>query len=254
MLKGKSKGSKRQALDAKIQSNAEDSGNYSVVSPVASCESPAHLYFTIYYTGDDDGAFRRAALTWVQETMDSQSYRACDKFIVAGAKTEAEFRSQWMKIYKASYEPDWVVVKGNIFSHASKDGDSIPDGLEFKRGVSATVGSDDGTLEDFEIRALSRLNWRASAWLVLSSCNTGSLRDGWAPAKSFAESQKVDTIGQAGYAYFSTKKDRYEKIDGSSETVYLWAYQRMRNALFLMGSGDRMSGKWYYPARVRGHR
>ena len=101
------------------------------------------------------------------------------------------------------------------------------------------------TGQQIEILALSKLNWAADGLLTLLGCNTGLAgKRGWTPASVFAKAQGVSTIGQAGYAYFSTSKTSYVKI-GSGQSIYLWAYNRGKNAAF--GAGARMAGVTFAP-------
>jgi hypothetical protein len=68
---------------------------------------------------------------------------------------------------------------------------------------------------------------------------------GWTPAEVIAKAQRVRTIGQAGYAYFSQNYTTYVEWHPSYPVVYLWAYHRAKNGL--AGGGERMPGKEFRP-------
>jgi hypothetical protein len=126
-----------------------------------------------------------------------------------------------------------------VFSHASKgEGE---DGLEFKGG-----GGEDGTISKGELQSLPALPWLDDGLLVLHGCNTGlAASRGWTPAEVIAKAQKVRTIGQAGYAYFSQNYTTYVEWHSSYPVVYLWAYHRAKNGM--AGGGGRMPGKEFRP-------
>lgn len=195
------------------------------------------LYFAIYYEVPDN-AFYRAAQTWEMEVLGGAS-QSDAPMMEEGVRTETDFKNAWARIREQARKTGMPVIQGHVFSHASK-GDSA-DGLEFK-------GSDvdDGTLTQAEIMSLPALPWADDGLLTLAGCNSGLLGTrGWAPARVFAQTQKVTTIGQSGYAYFSTSKDRYVKITPGSQTVYLWAYKRASNGM--LGWGGRMPGVSFDP-------
>jgi len=196
----------------------------------------ARLYFTIYYPVADN-AFKRAAETWEAEIRAGADFCAADKVIVLPAKTESTFKAAWASV--ASHAANYDLHHGALFTHASKDDNPAPDGLEFKPDATS-----DGTLTRTDIAALSVLPWGSGAQLTLMGCNTGLTdKRGWSPAGEFAKAQGVPTMGQTGYAYFSTSPSWYSEIDASSTNVYLWAFRRGRNTL--LGSGERMSGRIY---------
>jgi hypothetical protein len=187
-------------------------------------EEPAaptrHLYFAIYYWSADD-AFKRAAATW-SAMAQSRMNKSQDQMVLVEVRTESAFKAKWDLVYQMGNQPGWKVAQGRLFTHASKG--SRRDGLEFE------PGDDDGTLVEGEIRSLPKLNWSDDGTLVLHGCNTGiSMQRGWNPAEVFAQTQGVETVGQAGYAYFSKQQWAHDTISASDRTIYLWAYARGQN-------------------------
>lgn len=195
------------------------------------------VYFSIYYQVPDN-AFKRAAEAWEFEV----SGGVCDPDVVwisEEVRSEGDFKRAWLSVYNKAKETGKPVIMGQLFTHASKG--SANDGLEFKSSEG-----EDGTLTSGEIGALPKLNWDANGSLILSGCNTGLAgARGWSPAQIFATNQKVKTIGQAGYGYFSTDKYTYRETSPSSQTIYLWAYKRGKNGAF--GGGGRMPGVEFGP-------
>ena len=198
------------------------------------------LYFAIYYEVPD-GAFFRAAQTWESEILGGVC-RPDTLLVEESARTETDFKNAWARIRDRANKTGMPVIQGQVFSHASK-GESM-DGLEFKPS-----DEDDGTLSQAEIMSLPVLPWAKDGLLTLAGCNSGLVGTrGWAPARVFALTQKVTTIGQSGYAYFSTSKDRYVKISPGSQTIYLWAYKRGQNGM--LSFGGRMPGVSFDPPRL----
>lgn len=198
-----------------------------------------HIYFAIYYKVKD-GAFQRAAETWAREIRGQKSFSArTDTVLLIEQLSEGDFKTAWNLVYQESQRPGRRVVEGRLFTHASYG--TSDDGLEFKPDDTG------GTLNRKEIIALPKLNWDMDAKLVLHGCNTakGYLR-GWTPARELANSQRVVVEGLNGYGYFSTRRDSYSKIDGSSQTVYLYAYDRRRNASGF-GNGWKLPEIVYHP-------
>jgi hypothetical protein len=104
--------------------------------------------------------------------------------------------------------------------------------------------ADDGTLSRTEISGLKVLPWHDDGALVLTGCNTGVVgKRGWCPASVFAARQKVRTLGQLGYAYFSKSWSSYETIGSFDKRICLWAFKRRRNGM--LGDGARMAGRVY---------
>ncbi len=188
------------------------------------------LFFTIYYISDDN-AFQRAASCWASEVKARHAFsQADDLFYEKQITTEANFIAAWNEIYTKATKEGYEVHAGNLLTHASKQ-DDRQDGLEFSGG----------TLTHLEIVGLQRLPWTSSGFLILSGCNTGRTQErSWARAHSFAMTQRVPTVGQTGYSYFSTQWPKYSRIGQSDNRICLWAYSRTGNGLF--GSGERMSG------------
>ena len=195
------------------------------------------LFFILYYKVAD-GAFKKAAQTWRDEVKRRYGFTAKDEFFEREVRSEESFKSAWNDLYAAAVRGGYEVLAGNILTHASKDtgGD---DGLEF-----ALSDAEDGTLKHSEIVALKKLPWAKNGFLILCGCNTGlSKQRKWIPAHSFALAQGVPTVGQAGYAYFSTEWQEYKETSPSDTRMCLWAYERKKNATaFIFGSGRRMAG------------
>ncbi|WAS96595.1 hypothetical protein [Nannocystis punicea] len=211
-----------------------NSSYYSNVRVIIRDIRPIYVYFAIFFVVGDR-AFERAAATWERAVKASPEFLAGrDRFIPPIAvSTETDFKTAWTQILTISKEPYHVIKEGRIFSHASK-GDR-QDGLEFEAG-----GGNDGTTNRVELQSLQRLNWATDASLHLHSCNSGIVGGrGWSPAQVLAASQRVTVYGQTGYAYFSTNKDRYVRIDDRSTDVYLWAYRRRLNAPLLVFGDDQ---------------
>ncbi|MBL8232575.1 MAG: carboxypeptidase regulatory-like domain-containing protein [Bryobacterales bacterium] len=196
------------------------------------------IYFAIYYKVPD-GAFRRAAEHWKAELKTKPINPGTSKIIMHEVTTAAEFKAAWQDVYNQAQAKGSGVKDGRVFSHASKgEGE---DGLEFKGG-----GGEDGTISKGELQSLPSLPWLPGAQLILHGCNTGvAAARGWTPAEVLAKSQKVRTVGQAGYAYFSQSYSTYVEWTNSSTVVYLWAYKRGKNGM--IGGGARMEGKEFLP-------
>jgi len=189
------------------------------------------LFFVIFYNNpasDHDGAFRRAAFTRVEAMKQEVGFDpSVDLFLVRVATTELQFVKVWRDVLRACDEARARVYGGVTMFHASARGDET--GLEF-------LG---GTLNQQEIEALEKLPWASGARLHVVGCNTGAAGDElppgvqaarqWVPAQVFARAQRVTTLGEAGYAYFSLEPDRYVPNDGRSEVLYLGAFARRRN-------------------------
>ena len=200
------------------------------------CSARTRLFFAIYYQVDDN-AFKRAAATWKKSLETSEGYfPGADAFYEKEVSTEADFKQAWQEIADKAAKEKRVVWMGNCFTHASKQTDGN-DGLEFRGG----------TLTKAEIASLPKLPWDSSSGcLILSSCNSGMLGSrSWAPAQAFASAQSVLALGQLGYAYFSTKFDKYVESKPDSDPLYLWAYKRGKNSWF--GNGCRLLGKVFRP-------
>jgi len=226
----------KQMVDEGLLTRAELQDEWIYITLAPKC-----IYFAIYYRVPDN-AFKRAAETWKRKVEQYASYRKdVDIIILKEVKTETDFRRAWKEVYAKNASVGGIVIEGQLFTHASKD-DGGPNGLEFR-----SSRTDDGTLTKGEITSLPRLNWDdQNGLLVLTGCNTGLIeKRGWTPAREFARSHRVRTVGQPGYAYFSQNDKKYVEINSASTQVYLWAYKRRKNGLF--GDGSKMGGISYHP-------
>jgi hypothetical protein len=200
------------------------------------------VFFAIYYVNArsvPDAAFERAARTWRNNVRVQEGFRSDrDVFIEAAVTSEPDFKRAWSTIAMQAEANGMPVWAGNVLSHSSKG--SSTDGLEF-----ASVGGD-GTITQSDVGSLAVLPWDPNGYLILSGCNTGLKgKRSWSPAKEFAVKQRVRTLGQAGYAYFSKVWSSYSETSPSDMRISLWAYSRGRNAA--LGGGGRMPGILYSP-------
>jgi len=199
------------------------------------------LYFSIYYIVNDD-AFKIAANTWRNDLNLSDSSTTDVCYISYDVKSEPQFKSAWTSIFTLANEGNYLVEKGSLFTHAS---DSIKNsGLEFKE-IPDDPNADEyekgeATLRLDEMKQLEILPWSKSGQLWLNGCNTAIERYGWTPAQVFADRQKVKTYGQVGFAYFSEKKETYDRFDSwGNDPLYLRAYKRSDN----VRQGEESTGK-----------
>jgi hypothetical protein len=198
------------------------------------------IYFSICYrTGDD--AFKRASDTW-RRSLSAPSYRSgVDQFFEQEVSTEAEFVAAWTAAHAviASFAAPYtqrVALEGRLWTHASMG--SAADGLEFQGA--------NNTLTQSDIAALQELTWHPSGLLYLHSCNSGLKDDrSWCPAEEMHKTQGIGTIGQTGYAYFSTSEDKYVESTPKSQDLFLWAYRRGKNKVF--GDGGAMPPATFGP-------
>lgn len=200
------------------------------------------LYFSIFYKVKDD-AFKSAALYWEQYVKRMEKFNPVqDVFLRFEVLTESEFKQAWLQVQGVAKAKRLQVAAANLLTHASKQSNG-KDGLEFKGSAS-----ENGTLEVAEIRTLPRLPWAKNSYLILSGCNTGIVGTrGWCPAQVFSQTQKVHTLGQQGYAYFSKKWEQYVEKGAADTGIYLWAYKHRRNAEYLgIGSAEvRLKAKLF---------
>lgn len=200
------------------------------------------VFFSVYYANAltvPDAAFERAARTWRNSVQVHESFRqGRDVFIEAAVTSEPDFKRAWKGIANQARINNMPVWVGNVLSHSSKSGTT--DGLEF-----ASVGGD-GTITQSDIRSLDRMPWDRNGYLILSGCNSG-LTGGrsWAPAKEFAMKQRVRTLGQTGYAYFSKVWTTYFETTPADPSIALWAYARGKNGA--LGNGERKPGAVFAP-------
>lgn len=93
-------------------------------------ETPARLFFSIYYNVQNR-AFALASSTWLTETKKCNRFNARkDACIEIEVTTETDFRNAWSSVARTATQGRYVVWRGNIFSHASKQTEGN-DGLEF---------------------------------------------------------------------------------------------------------------------------
>lgn len=203
-------------------------------------EHQARLFFSIYYKVQDR-AFALASSTWLTETKKCNRFNTRkDVCIEIEVTTESDFRNAWSSIAHTTKQGKYKVWRGNIFSHASKQVEGN-DGLEF-----LPDSEQNGTLQFGEISRLQPLDWGNNAALILSGCNTGlTLGRGWSPAQAFASQQKVKTLGQKGFSYFSKNWENYSQKTPNDQRICLWAYERAQNGL--LGRGQRISGQIFRP-------
>lgn len=237
------------------------------------------VYFAIYYvnaTTDSSRSFERAAQTWVRELKQRITIRSKDRLILKAVTTESDFRTAWDSIWSEAISVRGLVREGIFFGHATRSmgiglvtfhgDDGTSDGLEFAADNSkrSSGNASPNTMTQVEIEALPRLPWgKTLGKFTIAACNSGVIETapfksrGWAPAASFASSQKVKTIGAPGFCYFSSAPDRYVPIDPMvydeyylsdapipgkptcSLQVYLWAYRHGKNILTGKGWGVR---------------
>lgn len=204
------------------------------------------VFFAIYHNVTD-GAFKRAAETWRDEVSATHRFNAsADVFLMFETKTTADFRNSWKSVYDTANGERAVVVEGALFTHASIDSKHY-DGLEFR----------DGTFRREDIHSLEPLPWDPHGVLTLTGCNTGnSHRDdhqdhAWCPAREFCNRQRITTIGQYGYAYFSTTKMAWSVFDAQTYKagpLYLWTYHRKRNVKWHeLETNNRITGIVFSP-------
>ena len=196
-----------------------DGGNlYSfVINRVPYCIDKFGLYrwVAIYYSRSDQPEFKRAAETYKREIERSKTFNPkCDCVIIKGALTSEEFRNVWGEIINETrFDGDQYKIKSlHIYTHSGP-------GAIFLRGTSLNAS---------EIVALPRLNWSEGGSVVCHGCNTGVHdEDGNSVAKSLAEGQGVQALGQTGFAQFSESPIRrtwFTRVDVDSQNVYLWSY------------------------------
>jgi len=180
------------------------------------------IVFGIYYQTADN-AFQRALETEIRElNLDAEV-----DVIVRGVKHEDQFKAAWSAIAKHARDTSSEIILGLVFTHASKP-TGEDSGLEFYPSPG-----NDATLKRAEMASLEKLPWAVDARLDLRGCNTGSTgtRRNWSPASEMAASQGVTTLGQMGYSYFSSSREKYQPLESTSKNAYLWAYERRKNGL-----------------------
>ncbi|MFO1359392.1 hypothetical protein [Plasticicumulans sp.] len=208
-------------------------------APPAASAARQRLFFSIYYRVADH-AFKRAAATWKAAIGKQFAFDPInDIYLEQEVVTETQFKAAWDTIAVYALDHNCEVWAGHLLTHASKD--TNDDGLEFKKD-----DGDDGTLKRHEIMALPILPWSKYGALILGGCNTGlSGKRGWTPAQVFAQQQRIITLGQTGYAYFSNAWNDYSESSPSDTSICLWAYARGKNGK--LGNGNRLPGSIFLP-------
>ncbi len=192
------------------------------------------LFFSMHFKVKDN-AFKYAAQTWERVVKSRHAFDySKDEFLSFELSTEGDFKTHWRTVNDRARTGNYAVWAGHLLTHASIQ-DNHNDGIEFRSDVG-----EDGTLKSSEIAPLPVLPWRPESFLVLAGCNTGLSRVGWNPGAAFAQHQKVTTLGQTGYAYFSKKWHDFSSKTNETE-ICLWAYSRGKNSWF--GSGGRLAGR-----------
>lgn len=213
----------------------------SITEPVRVKVPRRRLIFGIYYRVADN-AFKRALSTELALLKASVEWMPeRDIIITKEVKHEDDFKGAWKDIHAESQAGNIEVIQGYVFTHASKP-TGERSGLEF-----APVNGADATLRRDEMESLEKMPWASYARLDMRGCNTGMTgeRRAWSIAEVMAESQRVLTIGQMGYSYFSASRSEYVEINEQTLNVYLWAYHRKKNDHF--GDGSMIPAKIYQP-------
>lgn len=180
---------------------------------------------SIIYYKVDDNAFQRAARTIV---VKDGIYR-----VMFEVKTKQDFLDAWKNTCDQATAINAKIGRLHLLTHASKG--TQQDGLEF-----AALNGQSGTLTFDEMIALPKVPWSGTDnELILYGCNTGIRGTrGWCPAEHLAQTQKIKTTGEHGYAYFSTELEDYDRITDSDLAIYLHAYYRSDNSSLPFGLGD----------------
>ena len=201
---------------------------------------PIH-FFIAYRT--KDGAFRRAAETWANETVPANE--TCLKLEV---KFVPDLKASFLKLMDEAEKAKAKYRFGALFVHSSSPAmftsDSSPrHGIHFRPFQPRTMGEmrynehllkTDGndTANIDAIKALPKLPWEKDGKLWVFGCSSGA--DDWgkkAIAQHLANSQGVKTIGMAGGAYVSSDPLVYKEPEKASKRVYLRSYWRGENML-----------------------
>jgi hypothetical protein len=176
-------------------------------------------------SSDRDGSFRKAA-----ETL-SNDYNG--KTYMIGVRTESEFKEKWNSLSSTLNANNEKISNLDILTH----GDS-------KNLYLVNDSRNDGSLTVDEVANLTQLNFVSSGEINLYSCNSGLLKDKGI-GQTFADWQNISVSGQYGFTAFSTNPRYYSRINPSSSSVYLQAYDRGRNNPW--GKGGAYPPRRYNP-------
>lgn len=198
------------------------------------------LAFTIAYR-DKEGSFEKAALTWSDENVGAVQR------VHAGFQTLEGFFDAFRGLARHVQRSNGEFVRGALFVHSSapyldqKTGPSARFGLETRPASPKTLaelrrleelGLDMHTAGVTVLARLPKLPWAEGAVLEVIGCNSGGTPE--APggiAEVLSLTQKVTTVGESGKAYFSTRADRFEEVQGGEKKIYLRAFHRGKNLL-----------------------
>ena len=214
-------------------------------------------YFAIYYSGDRNRAFERAADTWIRELKASSDYSPkCDAVFKVGVATRNDFTTAWdgidkkVKARKGTVAGDeWKVKTGKIYGHGA------PGVLSFQRDDPNTPGS--GIINSSRVKKLQRLDWRDDGELYIHACNSAVSPWGTGVASTavqFAFAQEMIVFGLPGVGMFSSvaPPQNFKSIElfggvfGRAKDVYLASYYRTDNVE--QSENDPADGR-YMPLR-----
>lgn len=202
--------------------------------------------FAIYYDHVTDRAFERAADSFLRQ---AQRWFPGAVPLRYGATSVPDLLRAWDRVAAEVGGAGSRILCGALLTHASKGGPypgGGEGGLEFAPLDRATqTCPTDITVENAQIGRMTQLPWASGAFLVLCGCNTGIGAAGHASvAQSFALRQGVTTIGQGGFAYFSTRWLYHRTAHPHDAEICLWAFARGRNSrLPPLASGLRLEGR-----------
>ena len=205
--------------------------------------------FTVAYN-DRESSFSKAALTWAKESAGGlQCFHA-------SFGTLEEFIRVFKGLLEHAKRNAIEYQRGALFVHSSaphldqKVGPHASFGLE-TRPPRVTTMAEQRRLEDLglnptagiaQIKMLPRLPWASGALLNVYGCHSGGTTE--VPggiAEILAITQKVQTTGESGKAYFSQKPAEYVEIGPESKSIYLRAFYRLKNIGYdlLEGEGNQ---------------
>ena len=169
----------------------------------------------LYYSRENQTAFRRAAMTMKREIEGRFSFNPrCDEVIIKGVHKSVELEYVWNSVDSQTRgRGDVYKIKElHLFTHSGTPGLYL---------YNETYGHQ-------QIKKLPRLNWSDDGKIVCHGCNS-AVWDGQgnSVAGSFAWGQEVSVEGQIGFSTFSEKAEYrsfFTKVDEGSRDVYLWRY------------------------------